>query len=107
YNGGDINTAELYDPSTGLWIITGSMSYSRYHHKAIVLTNGKVLVTAGYDVGSTILNSAELYDPSTGAWTVTGSLSYARHAHTACVLSNGKVLVAGGVGISSSELYQP
>ena len=51
-----LNSAELYDPSTGVWTITGNMNNARYYHTASVLTNGKVLVAGG---GS--LNSAELY----------------------------------------------
>ncbi len=62
--GGDgyLNSAELYDPSTGLWTVTGSMNYTRVDHTASVLTNGKVLVTGGH-VSSGSLNSAELYQP--------------------------------------------
>ena len=58
------------------WVNTGSMNNARDLHTASVLTNGKVLVTGGWN--SSILNSAELYDPSTGTWTITGNMTYAR-----------------------------
>ncbi|CAF2499473.1 unnamed protein product [Rotaria sp. Silwood2] len=58
---GLLNRAELYDPSTGTWTLTGNMTYGRYEHTAFVLPNGKVLVAGGYFYNTT-LNSAELYE---------------------------------------------
>ena len=96
----EMNSAELYEPSTGNWTVTGSLNFPRASHTASVLKNGQVLVVGGDGDGT-----AELYDPETGNWTVTGKMKHARSFHTACVLKDGKVLVAGGGSEKAAELY--
>jgi len=62
-------SAELYDPASGSWTVTGSLNTGRDYPTATLLLNGKVLV-AGGDNGPD-LTSAELYDVGLGfqsAW---------------------------------------
>jgi len=104
--------AELYDPDTGLWSLTGSLNTAREEQTATLLPNGMVLVAGGYNTDLTTIASAELYDPATSVWTATGSMVQDRNRHTATLLSNGLVLVAGGVGqfdgfLTEAELYDP
>jgi len=71
-------SAELYDPATGLWSVTGSPINPRYDHVAVRLANGKVLITDGSGVPSTSPISAEIYDPDTGTWSAAATPSFLR-----------------------------
>jgi hypothetical protein len=56
--------AELYDPVTNSWSLTGSMNDARAHYTATQLSSGKILVTgSGYREGNTFhtLASAEIF----------------------------------------------
>ena len=55
-------STELYNPATGIWTATGSMSHARAGHTSTVLHNGNV-VNAGGSNAVNELSSAELYIP--------------------------------------------
>jgi N-acetylneuraminic acid mutarotase len=55
-------SAELYNPATGTWTATGSMSHARSGHTSTVLHNGNVVNAGGSDAVNE-LDSAERYTP--------------------------------------------
>jgi N-acetylneuraminic acid mutarotase len=108
-NSNALASAELYDPLTNAWSVTGSLADARSSHSATLLPGGKVLVAGGVNTFS--FASTELFDPASGGWRPTGSMSAARQNHTATLLNTGRVLVAGGFSggavTASAELYRP
>ncbi|HUE57387.1 MAG TPA: kelch repeat-containing protein [Candidatus Udaeobacter sp.] len=111
---GFIPAAELYDPSTGTFSLTGSLKTPRLGHTATLLPNGDALIAGGVDSAGNYLASAELYNPVTGTFTITGSMKTSRELFTATLLDNGEVLAAGGQNsnaiapfLSSAEIYNP
>ena len=117
----EARSAELYDPRTGTFSKTGSMTRGHEVGTATLLLDGRVLIVGGWEYLSSTNRvesaSADLYDPKTGTFTRTGSLPAARHFHTSTRLVDGRVLIAGGEtpndppgdwsGTATAELYDP
>ncbi len=136
-NANQLASAELYDPISGTWTATASLTGTttppasntprgaRLGQSAVLLDKGacgsncgKVLIVGGVGgVGAgPALASAELYDPSTGTFTATASLDQSRQGQAAVLLSSGKVLVIGGFhdpfattppNLNSGEIFDP
>ena len=112
-------SAEVYNPTTGIWTATGSFVTARTRFQMVVLPDGRVLAAGGESTDLLSLDSAEVYNPTSGIWTATGSLISTRLDFQMVLLINGKVLAAGGRDeteyrngrvssrLASAELYNP
>ena len=83
-------------------------------HNAVLLRDGRLLITGGNKSRGEVLSSNEIYDPITKEFSVVAPLITARHKHAAVLLESGQVLVIGGSSaedfagqFSSTELYEP
>lgn len=99
-----VNTAEIYDPGTGLFTATaGNMNVGRDTHSAILLPSGQVLIASG--------TTAELFDPVTGLFPANevSNLQVPRDFLSLSVLGPSKILAAGGLNgavvDATTEIY--
>ena len=103
------DTAELYDPATGTFRPTGSMTHRRHKHAGGLLADGRVLITGGADERDDQgeYRDTEVYDPKTERFASLGEMRRARYKHqgTMTLLADGRVLIAGGAG--DPELFDP
>ena len=128
-----IANAEIFDPSSNTWTTVPSMSYRRWYPTATTLSDGRVLVTAGWQTSNhSNAGIPEIYDPSTNSWTQLNSANNPFETYPFIYqLSDGRLIHVGGseyatdtdvldlnaqswsvldssiVGGGSSSMYQP
>lgn len=116
-----IKSAEIFDPSTGLWTTTDSLEQARCWHSATLMNDGKVIVVGGrngYNYNGVIFaHICEVYDPASGFWTNTPTQGPQTYFHTATLIPDGRLLIIGGMNTlgggstttmkSSASIYNP
>lgn len=122
--GNPLDSVEIYDPATGRFTTptTAVLIDARFSHSAILLNNGKVLLTGGIGLAGQKLATAELYDPASTAVnqiTSTGAMTTPRWLTTITTMPDGTILLVGGSSgtitgdvpsatyLSSAETYNP
>jgi hypothetical protein len=115
-SGGDqLASAEIYDPASGAFTPTGSMTAPREAAVAAPLPDGRVLVAGdfgGYAVPGT--ENVEFFDPATESFSSAG-IGFLGYGAVAAPLPDGRVLIAGGYTDlptrsnpeSSAEVFNP
>jgi hypothetical protein len=126
------SVAALFDPTSNTWLPTSSMNVARQFHVAVLLSDGRVLVTGGALTPHGDVVDAEAYDPMTGECTIVprrdvmlgttcdgyvqsfaGLLDpvrsiASRASDSACssttILPRTRFLVAGGTSVSGKRL---
>ncbi|MBK7780894.1 MAG: hypothetical protein IPJ58_09040 [Ardenticatenia bacterium] len=96
-----LDNAQLYDPATNSWEVTGSLNHPRYLASAVRMADGRVMILGGVSEPGQFwdemsgLSSAEIFDPNQGTWSVIGEMNRPRYLGAATLLPDGRVLVAG------------
>ena len=104
--------------STPRWEPTGSLTFKRVEHNAVLLPNGKILAIGGSNTNNKIDDNgegrfSEMYDPATGDWSIMAQQLYWRLYHsTALLLPDGRVASLGsnpqqGTYEQHIEIYSP
>ncbi len=103
-------SASLAPSSIGAWVQAGSLSVARTGAAAVLLSDGRVLVTGGLNANGLTLSTTEFLSPN-GVIAPGPALNLARTGHSATLLASGIVLVAGGStsagATNTAELFDP
>lgn len=80
----------------GRFIKIKNMITPRKFYSTVLLDNGEVLITGGYNNKGTT-NQSEIYNPQTKTFSQTSDMIYPRDFHTSLLLKNGNALILGGM----------
>jgi hypothetical protein len=109
---GTQRSAEIYDPATNRFALTGAMQtrWGRFGHAAVALPDGDVLIVGGKEHiphgAWNSLKSVEVFHtagPAAGTFTTLGEMQFARDRPTIAWIPApyNKVLVIGGQGVDA------
>ncbi len=93
-----IANAEIFNPATNQWKAVPDMAYKRWYPTATTLSDGRVLVTAGWQTTAhTNAGISEIYNPATNSWTQLKNANNPFETYPFLYqLGDGRVLHIGG-----------
>jgi hypothetical protein len=115
-------SAELYDPTSGIWSLTGSMHRARFvtlGDAAVPLPDGTVLIADGTDQDPSTgalqdCATSEIYDPVAGVWSPPVPLVVRRCHGSVVLLADGQPMIISGNDcvsgtnkLRTAEVYTP
>jgi YD repeat-containing protein len=110
-DGKALDTAEIFDPQSGIVTSLPWRSSARAHHTATLLRDGTVLIAGGVSATGELDPRVEVFDPVTfEARNLEGMLVAARQNHSARLMPDGTVRFEGGTDSAQQppiEIYNP
>lgn len=94
--------AQIYDPTTNTWSMTGQFNQPRFRYMLVTLSDGRVVMAGSsrdWDDrwnDSSFVQEIELYDPQKGQWQVIGELPEPRAELAALLMPDGTIWLTGG-----------
>ncbi|MGC6488485.1 MAG: Kelch repeat-containing protein [Planctomycetota bacterium] len=106
---GTLNSAEIYDPATGVWSSTSNIGGRRLAPALTRLPNGEVMVSGGveisfffgFPVSASSTNKVQRW--SNGGWSNGPNMAQGRsgHQYNQVRLNDGRILMTGGIDVPS------
>lgn len=101
--------AEIFDPAKGSFSSAGRMNIPRHKHDAVLLADGRVLITGGADERDDrgVYSSTEFFDPSSNTFRGGPHLQLPRYKHqgSSIPIPGGRIFIAGGA--PQPEIFDP
>lgn len=93
-----IANAEIFDSTNNSWTPVPNMKYKRWYPTATTLSDGRILVTAGWQTSNhSNAGIPEIYDPSTNIWTQLNNANNPFETYPFIfVLPDGRIIHVGG-----------
>ena len=93
-----IANAEIFDPAHNTWTAVPNMKYRRWYPTATTLSDGRILVTAGWETAEhTNAGIPEIYDPTANSWTQLNNANNPFETYPFIfLLPDGRIIHVGG-----------